>query len=286
MYRFIVNPGSGTGNGRKIENIIVSLMSERGEPYEITETRYKGHAKELAAEFCGERIIAVGGDGTFHEVLKGMDTQKCSLGFIPCGRGNDFAEVFGASKKPTQALRTALDGEPISIDYIKVGENLRCLNICGTGLDVSVLEGVENKKDTKFTYLMSLINCIKHFTPYELDVTSGGETKHYSCIMVGVCNGKQFGGGMKISPLSSMTDGLLDVVTIELPKNGRIMRALWGFVRGNHLEKPYTHHFACEKVKVTSPYNYPLELDGEIYRDITLDCEIVKGGLKTFKPKI
>lgn len=283
MYRFIVNPGSGSGNGKKLISLINEYMSSKEIPFEICETARKGHAKQLSEEFKGERIIAIGGDGTFHEVLNGLDTENCGLGFIPCGRGNDFAEAFGLSKKPTEALNAAINGEPTDIDYIQLACGLRCLNIGGTGLDVSVLERVENKRDTKLTYLMPLIYCISHFTPYELDVTSGSETKHYSCIMVGVCNGRQFGGGMKISPNSSFNDGKLNIIAVELPKNGRIMRALMGFTNGKHLDKPYTHHFECEQVKISSPFNYPIELDGEIYKDVVLDCKVVKGGLKTFK---
>lgn len=285
MYLVITNPGSGGGGGRKTEAAIKAYLDAKGVEYEIAETKAKGHARELAAGFGGGTIIAVGGDGTFHEVLNGINTEKCRLGFVPSGRGNDFAEAFGLSKKPTVALDTILNGEEIDIDYIKVGEDLRCLNVAGTGLDVSVLEGVENKKDTKFTYIMSLINCIRHFTPYELDVEANGQTTHYSCVMVGVCNGKQIGGGIKISPVSKFDDGKLDVIAMEYPKKG-LMRALWGFVGGKHMVKPYTHHTVCEQVKITSPFGYPIELDGEIYRGPVLDCRIVKGGLRTFKPII
>lgn len=282
-YRVIINPGSGSGVGKKTEAIVKSYLDAKGVEYEICETKAKGHARELAASCEGGTVIAVGGDGTFHEVLNGLDTEKCNLGFVPSGRGNDFAAAMGLEKKPTKALDVILSGRETQIDYIQVGENLRCLNVCGTGLDVAVLEGVENKKDSKFTYLMSLINCIKKFTPYELDVEIENETRHFSCIMVGVCNGKQFGGGIKISPKSSLTSGKLDVIAIEMPENRKIMRALWNFVGGKHLNKPYVHAFECDRVKVTSPHGYPVELDGEIYRDAALDCRIVKSGLKTFK---
>ncbi len=283
MYLVITNPDSGGGGGKKTEAAIKAYLDAKGVEYKIAETKAKGHAREIAASFEGGTIIAVGGDGTFHEVLNGMNTEKCRLGFVPSGRGNDFAEAFGLSKKTSVALETILGGNETNIDYIAVGENLRCLNVAGKGLDVSVLESVENKKDTKFTYLMSLINCIRHFTPYELDVEIGGESTHYSCVMAGVCNGNRFGGGIKISPVSKFDDGKLDVIAIEYPKK-RLMRALWGFVGGKHMDKPYTHHTECERVKISSPYGYPIELDGEIYRGPVLDCRVVKGGLKTFKP--
>lgn len=284
MYRVIVNPGSGKGGGKKIGVYIAKTLKSKNLEFELFETEYKGHAKELAADFKDGVIIAVGGDGTFHEVLNGMDIETCALGFIPCGRGNDFAETLGLSKKPETALNDILSGEKINIDYIALENGLRCLNVCGTGLDVAVVERVENKKDSKFTYLASLIACIMNFKPYELDIKSEGIEEHYSCIMAGVCNGKQFGGGIKLSPLSSLTDGKLDVITMVMPKSKRILGAIMNFAAGKHMKKPYTHHFACEEVSITSPYNYPLELDGEIYRDVPLICKVVKGGLTTFKP--
>lgn len=286
MYHFIINLKSGKGAGKRIADKISSYLDKKNYKYEIHETTRKGHAKELAAQCSieGDVVVAVGGDGTFHEVLNGLDTQKCSLGFIPCGRGNDFANAFGLSKNPIKAIETVLYGEIMNIDYIQVGDDLRCLNVCGTGLDVAVLEGVENKRDDKLTYLMSLIHCLNRFVPYELDVEADGKTAHYSCIMAGACNGKQFGGGIKISPLSDFASGKINVVIMEMPANKRIMKALMGFVKGKHLGQPYTHHFECDSVKVTSPNNYPIELDGEIYRGKTLDCKIVPAGLKTFRP--
>lgn len=286
MYHFIINVHSGKGAGARIAAKITAYMEKKSFQYDVRETTCKGHAKELAQQCSreGDVIVAVGGDGTFHEVLNGIDADKCALGFIPCGRGNDFANSFGLSKKPIKALETVLYGEVIRIDYITVNETLRCLNVCGTGLDVAVLEGVENKRDDKLTYLMSLIHCLNHFTPYELDVESEGKREHYSCIMVGACNGKQFGGGIKISPKSDFESGKINVVTMEMPKNKKIMKALMKFVKGKHLDEPYAHHFECDAVSVTSPYHYPIELDGEIYRDVPLNCKIVKGGLRTFRP--
>lgn len=285
MYRVIVNPNSGRGKGVRYGKELDAVLTKKALPHEIYFTKAKGNAKEIAAEFRGDTLIAVGGDGTFHEVLNGMDTETCELGFIPCGRGNDFAATLGVPKKPKDALDAILSGEKTAIDYIEVGDNLRCLNVGGTGLDIDVLKGVENKHDSKFTYLKSLIYCIYHFTPYELDVEIDGKSEHFSCVMAGVCNGKQFGGGIKISPNSSLSSGILNVIVAEFPGKKHLMRALMGFTRGTHLDKPYVHCYECERVKISSPYNYPIELDGEIYYDTPLDCRVKKAGLKTFIKK-
>ncbi|MCL2797897.1 MAG: hypothetical protein FWD58_07580, partial [Firmicutes bacterium] len=207
-----------------------------------------------------------------------------TLGFIPAGRGNDYAKATGLNLDPIKALADILLGEIVYSDYIEVGE-MRCLNVCGTGLDVAVLERVAGKSG-KITYLRSLIWCIKHFTPYALDVTVNGEKSRHECIMAGVCNGTTFGGGIKLSPLSKTDDGKLDLIIMRLPANGKIMPALFKFQKGKHLEMEYTTHIVCDEVSAVSADEsapYPIQLDGEIYYGKTLSCRVVKGGLRTFK---
>ncbi len=78
MYYFIVNPNSRSGRGQVIWLQLQKVLSERRIAYRAYLTEYVGHAKELAA-FISQKgtseapvsLIAVGGDGTIHEVLTG-----------------------------------------------------------------------------------------------------------------------------------------------------------------------------------------------------------------------
>ena len=101
--------------------------------------------------------------------------------------------------------------------------------------------------------------------------------------MAGVCNGIAIGGNIRLSPLSLIDDGKLDVIVMTMPENGRIMSVLPKFVKGKHMDLPITHHFVTDEVHIES--DRPVQLDGEIYRNLSLDCKIVKGGLKTYKVK-
>ena len=76
MYYFIVNPNSRSGRGRSIWNEIHQQLMLRGIDFQYCLTRYSGHAAEIASDACAlgtesepVYIIAVGGDGTIHEVL-------------------------------------------------------------------------------------------------------------------------------------------------------------------------------------------------------------------------
>ncbi|MBR2970374.1 MAG: diacylglycerol kinase family lipid kinase [Clostridia bacterium] len=283
---FIVNLKSGHGLGEKNLKKITAYCDKNNIEYNVHITQESGHATRLAAELVtsgAKTIVAIGGDGTFSEVLNGITSfDNTSLGFIPSGRGNDFAHALGLPLDPIKAFEIIIKGESLALDYIQVGEK-RCLNIAGTGLDIDVLKRVAGRPG-KFVYLGSLLYCLRHFDPYSIDVTINGETTNYKAIIVGICNGNQYGGGMKLSPNSKIDDGLLDVIIIQLPENGKLLNPLLKFLKGKHLVLPITKVIQCEEVIIRPTDGRPVQMDGEIKENFILDCKIVKGGLKTFKP--
>jgi diacylglycerol kinase family enzyme len=59
-------------------------------------TKGPGHAAELAQEAQGfGGVVAVGGDGTLFEILKGIDRANQRMALIPAGRGNSLARDLG-----------------------------------------------------------------------------------------------------------------------------------------------------------------------------------------------
>lgn len=278
----IANIRSGKGNGAKCLSAAEDYLRQHDVPYRVHVTESKGHGKTLAAKLCAEgaRVIAaLGGDGTFHEVLNGMDFSVARMGLIPAGRGNDFAIGTGAaSLDPVQAVADVVRGEPRDLDYLQVGDK-RCMNVGGTGLDVEVLLKTAKSKN-RLSYVASLFRCLLRFKPYRVELTANGETKTYDCIMAGACNGTQIGGGIRLSPLSKPDDGKIDVIVMEKPKRVPTVFVMPKFVKGKHMGKPYTHHIVCDSLHISTPA--PIQLDGEIYYDVPFDVRIVPQGLKTF----
>lgn len=283
MINIIVNIRSGKGLGLKSLKKVTAYLADHSIDYTLYVTNYKGHATEIARSVTqnGGTVIAMGGDGTFHDVLNGIaDVENTTVGFIPAGRGNDFTRAAGFSLNPIKALKDILAGKTRKIDYIKIADK-RCLNIAGTGLDVKVLELAYEKSG--LSYVGSLIYWINHMIPCHATLTvDDGQPVQYDCIMAGVCNGLAFGGNIRISPLSEIDDGLLDVIIMQMPKDGKIMPLLSKFIKGKHMDLPITTHIRCKKVRIESDAD--VELDGEIYRDLSFDCEIVPKGLTIFTP--
>ena len=176
----IANPLSGKNQGAEIIQQVKKYLEGRNIPYNLHLTQEQGHGQYLARELCrkgASTIVAIGGDGTFHEVLNGMDFEKSRLGLIPSGRGNDYATGTGISRNPIEALAPIIAGIQDETDYIQVGK-ARCLNVGGTGLDVVVLEHTANKENS-ISYATSLVRCLLKFQSYPIQVQVEGETTSY-----------------------------------------------------------------------------------------------------------
>jgi len=81
----------------------------------------RDHAREIASALTSDgefaHLIAMGGDGTLHEVLNGIkNVENCTLGLIPLGSGNDFAESAGGPLDGKSAAETNVFRAPVAID--------------------------------------------------------------------------------------------------------------------------------------------------------------------------
>src|SRR6266498_5793873 len=120
--KIILNPMADMGNAWRIARDLRSITEQHG-GVDWTGTVYPGHAIDLAQQ-AGEQgyevVIAMGGDGTVHEVINGLmkvpEEKRPILGVVPVGSGNDFAHGINASTISTQALTCALDGEASTVD--------------------------------------------------------------------------------------------------------------------------------------------------------------------------
>ena len=112
----IVNPAAGRGKVGRLSGAILKAARAEGARAFLTEG--PGHATELAQRAPeGARVVAVGGDGTVHEVLKGLAGTGKVLGVVPIGSGNDFARMLGLLGLPwPQALELALHAPEEAVD--------------------------------------------------------------------------------------------------------------------------------------------------------------------------
>ncbi len=216
-------------------------------------TGANGNAMNLTCEACAEgyrKFIAVGGDGTVHDVLEGimffiesrnLVGEKVSLSdftfaVIPVGSGNDWIKTTGVPNDVVKAASLFRNGRPAKQDIVKVTlletfalpeeKTFRIsymANVGGVGLDARVCEKVNREKSKgkrgKILYIKALLYHIMHRVPSCAKVFCDGKLVfNGSFLSMSFGIGKYSGGGMRQTPEALMDDGLLDMTIIpDLP---------------------------------------------------------------------
>jgi YegS/Rv2252/BmrU family lipid kinase len=283
-FNIIANPNAGGG---KIERVLTQIKTAL-EQHEIQYTVSYAHTPELAREIAGELeaagqkyVIAVGGDGTFSEVLNGFQNpSSVVLGLIPAGTGNDFLKTLGISSKPQEAIKHLLSLKTKQIDYIQ-GVNRRALNVVSTGIDIQIMRKYNaKKKRNKLNYYKALFSTIfRHkFCAYTIK-TDAVEKEAREYFIVAVGNGKYFGSGMKVCPNSVVDDGKLNLVGIHAMKRVKILFRLTKFLKGKHLKTKYAEEHICQTAQLNNGEPMTVNYDGELIDDEPFDVRIIAGGL-------
>ena len=224
-WYIIVNPAAGNGVASRLWPNIKPVLLDRIPNATIVHTEYPDHAIELveSAVKSGFRyFIAVGGDGTNHEMANGILQQKIvpsteiTYALLPVGTGNDWIKTYGIPKNINQWLDMLLRGNTFLqdvgiLDYHKEGQkHLRYfVNVAGLAYDGFVVHFIErNKKKVKNSlfYLFMIVRCIFRYNLIKARITFNGQedTGYHYTINAGIC--KYSGGGMSLVPHAISND--------------------------------------------------------------------------------
>jgi diacylglycerol kinase family enzyme len=148
----IVNPQATTTTGNSADLVIRSLAGLVD--LDVEHTRYRGHARELAAAADGELVIVLGGDGAINEAVNGLMSRPGTevsgaaplLAVIPGGGGNVFARALGLPVDTAEAIariRALLEaGRYRTIGLGLAGDRYFTFS-AGLGMDAEVVNEVE-----------------------------------------------------------------------------------------------------------------------------------------------
>jgi YegS/Rv2252/BmrU family lipid kinase len=279
----IVNPASGRGKVGAHLSAVETALRDNDLTYRIVQTSGPGDAIRSVREAleAGDRfVVAVGGDGTVHEVVNGMMkdgravAEDAVLGVIAAGSGCDFVKTFGLPGDAVLATAHLGGANTMPIDVGKVtytqqggGRAERYFpNIAEVGLGGAVVARAERLP--RFLgpsrYFFSFWLTLPGFKRTRLRVVAGAKKVFEgSAHNVVVANCQYYGGGMKISPRSWPTDGVLDALVFKGPKSDSFT-ILPKVYRGEHLPHPNIVEFRSRTVHVEAERPLRIEADGEI----------------------
>jgi diacylglycerol kinase (ATP) len=299
--KIILNPVADMGNAYKVANDLRPIIAEYGRA-DWSGTVYPTHATELA-EQSGEQgydmVIAMGGDGTVHEVVNGLmripEAERPILGVVPVGSGNDFAHSIGVPMNSAHALAHALNGEPSSVDIgLMTDENGRQEyfdNTVGVGFD-AVVTIRSHKLPVVRGFLMYLTAVIQtillNHEPARMQLEADGERWEQTNLMVAICNGPREGGGFMVAPEARNDDGILNYMMIGKCSRPMMFRLIPEVMNGTHGRFNQVKMGTCRKFALTSDRPVYIHADGEIYTSFgsnlrKVDFEILPAALKVVK---
>jgi YegS/Rv2252/BmrU family lipid kinase len=276
--KLIFNPIADLGRAWRLAADLRPIVEDFGGA-DWSGTVYPTHATELARQ-AGEQgydmVIAMGGDGTVHEIVNGLMQvpvrKRPSLGIVPLGSGNDFAHALGVSSNPPQALRQAFENRPQPIDLGLLkddhGHAEYFDNTLGIGFDAVVT--IRSRKITfihgfAMYFLAVLQTIILNFNPMQLHVQTDSETWDLSTLMLTLCNGPREGGGFFVAPEARFDDGLLHYATVRSVSRLMMFRLIPEVMKGTHGRFKQVRMGTCRKLSLTSDRPLYIHADGEIF---------------------
>jgi len=288
-HLIIVNPQAKHGEANKLGPVIERLLAHV--PHDTVETTGPGHAVDLAATADGyDVVVAVGGDGTVHEVLNGLMRRPAetrpALALLPTGSGNDTCRTLGIPFDLAEAALLLAGGHRERFD-VGTCNGLYFDNSFAAGLDAKVTAKAVEYKVTKqrsglWLYLTALLHVLfKDLAPFHVRVGfDEAPPQPVDTLIIAITNGATYGGGFRITPDADPVDGVFDVCMIDplgLPE------ALWRLpfvIAGKHTSMPVVHMSRHISAVIESDTPLPAQIDGEVLLEKRYVVRMLPGAIE------
>ncbi len=283
--QLVVNPAAGGGRGARLLPAVERALT--GHDVVVTPTRSIEHADDLvAAAVADDRVVvAMGGDGIVGRVAGAVAALGGLMAVVPGGRGNDFCRAVGVPADAVAAA-TALSSYAESAVDVGYAGGRAFLGIASIGFDSEVQEKV-------LTSRLPLGNLIYAYG--SLAVVARWRHARFTCAVdgvplsltgwnVAVSNSGRYGGGMRLAPDASVTDGLLDLVTTSQTSRWRFLTAFPKVFRGTHVHEPSVSVRTCRSVTLDADRPFRVFADGDPIGTLPCEITVAPGALRLLLP--
>lgn len=301
MNVLIVNPASAGGRTAKMAADIQAAAERALGHVKVLLTERRGHAADLAREASdggAGLVVAVGGDGTFSEVVHGvmLASKRAEVGIIGQGTGGDFCRTLAFEHRLDKYLAALASQRTRPLDVGKAtladGSTRHFVNILSAGMGGLVDQHVSSASRTwggTAAYFGASVRALLQIRPGHLRVrlTTGSDTSEHKLrsYMIAVCNGRYFGSGMHVAPMATIDDGIFEVVSMDSPSKLAFALQSGRIYSGKHLELGGTKHFRAKRIEIDVENEdardvFLVDLDGEAMGKLPLVIEVLPSALR------
>ncbi|URD83139.1 DAGKc [Musa troglodytarum] len=310
-FVFIINPKGANGRtGKEWKKLLPHLRTRLGGHCNICEyiTSAPSHGVDITREAIREgvdAVIAVGGDGTLHEVINGFfcagqpvtalergPGYSTTLGLIPLGTGSDFARTFHWRNDPHEAIERIKRGFKSKIDVgiitAHTGEQHYFINVAD--IHLSAKAGYYASRYKGFGNLCYVFGALRAFIGHEnrnlkVKINGGDWEVFHKVTAICIGNAKYFGGGMKITPTADPSNGKLEVVILQDFKWYDFVLKLHKLYSGSHLSEKNVCLRSVKSIEVVeelSKGDIYIQSDGEHLGFLPANCSILPAAINFF----
>jgi diacylglycerol kinase (ATP) len=294
----VANPRAGSRRGHALPRLLAALGAFGIVP-RVAVTEGPGHATRLAADAAREGIrlvVALGGDGTVHEVLNGLVDAETghhvgddtALGVVSSGSGCDLVRTFGLDREPEVLARHLASDAVQRIDIGRIRLRDRdgaptvrlFINVAEVGFGGAVAETARRlpARLGPRRYTLGIVAAWGSFRRVPMRISHDGGRYDASLCNVVVANAQFFGGGLKVAPRSLPDDGRFDLQAWGGSVTD-VVRAARQLRDGSHLQRTDVRSWPTANVGVEADVALPVEADGELIGWSPVSFEVLPGHL-------
>ena len=311
----IANPAAQSGRGLEGAHEVERVLKAGEMPvssWEMHLTSRRGEAAEIVTQSgTYDTVLVLGGDGVIHEAVNGLmrvdDTARPRLGVLPLGSGNDFARTLGiaARNKPADALRELMGrGAERTFDLGFVSSDVEpsgtwFMQTLSFGLDAAIALGsMETRKGTgahgtRLFGTLGLDVFAHNRDPFPYAATLWEQEGAAPVELAGeevvfaVQVGPTYGGGFRICPKASPTDGLLDLCrSLCVPSVPHTLALFTRARLGLHAGSPVLEFRTVLRMELAfTQQEPPCQADGEALHGMRYEIKSVPKALRVITGK-
>jgi len=298
--RLIFNPMAGRFPSQPLVERAAKILNANGWDVELLKTQGGDDITKLAKRAARDQLDAVfiaGGDGSVHKAIAGLMGSDTSLGVLPSGTANVFAQELGL---PTlswtnwialeQSVKRLLNGHIHSMD-VGICQGIPFLLWGGLGFDAFIVHHLEprtrlQKQFPTTQYAANVAWYARNWSGMDLDIWADGEKLEGTFILALVTNVHLYAGGFaEISPSAKLDDGRMDLWLFSGDSMLETLQHLFDLAAGKHLDSDKTILRPCQEIKIHSSTDLYLQLDGEpVQPSSEVKITIEPGALKVMVP--
>jgi diacylglycerol kinase (ATP) len=285
----VLNPAADRGRAGRRHALVSGFLDERGVEAVWHVTRGPGDADRVVRGLPdGALVVAVGGDGTVHEVAAACVGRDLTVGVLPVGSGNDYVKALGIGAELGRALEVLAEGKVRVVDAGEVN-GVRFNNGLGIGFDAEVAAGVAEAPaylGGTGRYLWSVGRLLWGFRCHQATLRlDGGEVVEAETILIAVALGTTYGSMFRLAPEARLDDGLFDVVWSEEVGRGEVLWLIPAALGGTLPRHPKVHLARAREVEVELAKEVPAHIDGEILAPArAFRARVLPGTLRVVAP--